>query len=140
MAKVSASEFAEKWARRLTAASPDIQRGIQRVDTAPTEKAAAKKDKMLTNLTAAVQSGKWEAGLRRVSLGDWKKAAIEKGIPRLSAGVQGAGTRMTEFATQLLNYEDSLQSQVTSMPDLTIEDSIARMTAWTRGMAKFKRS
>ncbi len=140
MAKVSASEFAEKWARRLTAASPDIQRGIQRVDTAPTERAAAKKDKMLTNLTAAVQSGKWEAGLRRVSLGDWKKAAIEKGIPRLSAGVQGAGTRMTEFATQLLNYEDSLQSQVTSMPDLTIEDSIARMTAWTRGMAKFKRS
>lgn len=139
MAKVNPNEFAEKWQRRLQSAAPDITRGINRVDTAPTEKAAQKKDKMLTNLTAAVQSGKWESGLRRVSLGDWKKAAIEKGVPRISQGVAAAGGKMTDFANQLLPFQDSLKSQVDSMPDLTLEDNINRMNAWVRGMSKFKR-
>jgi hypothetical protein len=140
MAKLSPQEFAEKWGRRLQSAAPDIQKGINRVDQAPTERAAQKKDKMLAGITNAVQNGKWEAGLRRVTLGDWKKAALEKGIPRISQGVQGATGKMSDFAGQLLPYQDSLKSQVDSMPDLSLEDSIARMNAWVRGMAKFKRS
>ena len=140
MAKLSPQEFAEKWARRLQSAAPDIQKGVNRVDVAPTEKAAQKKDKMLANLTASVQNGKWEAGLRRVSLGDWKTQIINKGIPRISQGVQGAQGKVSEFANQLLSYQDSLSSQINSMPDLTLEDSINRMNAWVRGMAKFKRS
>lgn len=140
MAKLSPQEFAEKWARRLQSAAPDIQKGVNRVDVAPTEKAAQKKDKMLANLTASVQNGKWEAGLRRVSLGDWKAQIINKGIPRISQGVQGAQGKVSEFANQLLSYQDSLSSQINSMTDLTLEDSINRMNAWVRGMAKFKRS
>ncbi len=140
MAKLTASEFAEKWQRRLQAAAPDIAKGVNRVDQAPTEKAAQKKDKMLANLTASVQSGKWENGLRRVTLGDWKKATVEKGIPRISQGVMGAGAKVTDFANQLLPYQDSLRSQIESMPDLTLEDSINRMTTFIRGMSKFKRS
>lgn len=140
MAKLTAQEFAEKWSRRLSAATPDIERGIQRVDTSPTEKAARKKDKMLQNLTMAVQSGKWEQGLRRVTLGDWKTAAIQKGIPRINQGVQGAQPKVAQFASELLNFQDSLKGQIDSMPDLTIEDSINRMNTWVRGMSKFKRS
>jgi hypothetical protein len=140
MAKLTASEFAEKWARRLSAATPDIERGINRVDTSPTEKAARKKDKMLANLTQAVQSGKWEQGLRRVTLGDWKQATIQKGIPRLNQGVTSAQPKVAQFASELLTFQDSLKGQVENMPDLTIEDSINRMNTWTRGMAKFKRS
>lgn len=140
MSKLTAQEFAEKWQRRLTAASPDIQKGINRVDTAPTEKAAAKKDKMLQNLTMAVQSGKWETGLRRVTLSDWKSAAINKGIPRISQGVMGATGKVTDFASQLLAFQDGLQSKVNSMPDLTLQDSINRAVAWIQGMSSFKRS
>lgn len=140
MAKLSPSEFAEKWARRLSAAAPDIQKGVQRVDVSPTEKAASKKDKMLRNLTDAVQSGKWEAGLRKVSLNDWKNALITKGIPRITQGVQGAQSDVADFATQLLAYQDQIKGEIERMPDLTIEDSIQRMTAWVRRMAQFKRS
>ncbi len=140
MPKLTASEFAEKWARRLSAAAPDIQKGINRVDVSPTEKAASKQDKMLQKVTEAINSGKWATGLRRVTLSDWKKAAIEKGIPRISQGVTGAGAKVTDFASQLLPFQDGLQSQISSMPDLTIEDSINRMTTWVRGMAKFRRS
>ncbi|MEM4721443.1 MAG: hypothetical protein QXT73_05220 [Candidatus Methanomethylicaceae archaeon] len=140
MAKVNPQEFAEKWARRLAAAGPDIQRGVTRVDKAPTEQAAAKKDKMLTNLTNAIQQGKWESGLRRVTLADWKRAMAEKGLARISQGVQTAQPKMAEFANQLLPYQDSLRAQIETMPDITLEDNIARVNAWIRGMAKFKRS
>ena len=140
MAKLTAQEFAEKWQRRLQAAAPDIQRGIQRVDVSPTEKAATKQDKMLANTTAAIQSGKWANGLRRVTLGDWKKAAVEKGIPRISQGVANAAPKVSDFASQLLPFQDSLKSQISGMPDLTIEDNINRMTTFIRGMSKFKRS
>ncbi len=140
MAKITAQEFAEKWSRRLSAAAPDIQRGVNRVDVSPTEKAAAKQDKMLANVTASIQSGKWANGLRRVSLGDWKKSIIEKGIPRISQGVAGATPKVSDFASQLLPFQDSLKSQLDTMPDLTLEDSINRMSTWVRGMSKFKRS
>lgn len=140
MAKLTPQQFADKWSRRLQAASPDIQNGINRVDQSPTELAASKQDKMLQNVTAAIQSGKWANGLRRVTLGDWKSAAINKGIPRISQGVTGASAKVTSFATQLLSFQDSLQSKVQSMPDLTLEDSINRMTTWVRGMSTFKRS
>lgn len=139
MAKLTAQEFAEKWARRLSGASVDIAKGINRVDTSPMEKAAAKKDKMLANLTASVQNGKWETGLRRVTLQDWKKSITEKGIPRITQGVQGAQSKVADFASQLQPFQDSLRSQIDGMPDLTIEDSIARMNAWVRGMSKFRR-
>jgi hypothetical protein len=138
MAKLNPNEFAEKWQRRLSAAAPDIQKGVSRVDISPTEKAAAKQDKMLANVTASIQSGKWAAGLRRVSISDWKAATINKGIPRLTQGVQGAAPKVANFANQLLPYQDSLQSQLANMPDLTLEDSIARMNTWVRGMSKFK--
>lgn len=139
MAKVNANEFAEKWARRLQSATPDIERGINRVTVSPTQKAAEKQEKMLQNLTRAVQSGKWAAGLQRVSLNDWKQAAITKGIPRISQGVAGAQPKVAKFAAQLLAHQEGLQKEIESMPDLTIEDSINRMVAWTRGMAKFSK-
>lgn len=140
MAKVTPQQFAEKWARRLQSAAPDITNGINRVDTSPTEKAAAKQDKMLANVTAAIQSGKWSRGLSRVTLADWKKAAIEKGVPRIAQGASGAQPKVTNFASQLLPFQDTLVAQVKSMPDLTLEDSIARMTTFVRGMSKFQRS
>lgn len=139
MAKLTPQEFAEKWQRRYSAAAPDMSRGVQRVDVSPTEKAAGKREKMLQNLTAAVQSGKWEAGLRRVTLNDWKKAYIDVGIPRASQGANAATPKVSAFASQLLPYQDSLKSKIEGMPDLTLEDNIARMTTWIRGMAQFKR-
>jgi len=137
--KVTAAEYAEKMARRLKASTEDIRRGVERVDVPPTAKAAAKKTKMLTNLTEAVQSGKWEAGLNRVTLEDWKRQTLEKGIGRIASGIDGAREKIEVFGAKLLAYEDRVMAEVEKMPDLTLEDSIARMGKWTREMAKFKR-
>ena len=106
MAKLTASEFQEKHARRLKAAVEDVRKGIDRVTESPTEKAALKQDKMLTNLTAAVNSGKWAAGLKRVSLEDWKKQTRDVGVNRIAAGIDAAKSKVISFAEELLPHID----------------------------------
>tara|TARA_B100001123_G_C15301962_1_gene1021342 strand:- start:1939 stop:2361 length:423 start_codon:yes stop_codon:yes gene_type:complete len=140
MAKVTASEAAEKWGRRLQGATEDIRRGVQSVTESPTEKAAAAADKMRERVIESIDSGKWQAGLRRVSLDEWKDAMLNKGVGRIAAGVQGAQPKMQAFMNELLPYVDNLKSRVDGMPDVTLEDSINRATAWIRGMSEFRRS
>lgn len=140
MARLTAQEFQDKHSRRLKAAVEDVRRGIDRVTESPTDKAAAKKDKMLMNLTAAVNSGKWEAGLKRVSLDDWKRKARDVGVNRIAAGIDAAKDKVIDFAAQLLPYIDRAQSEITNMPDVTLDDNINRMNTFIRRMAQFKRS
>ena len=140
MAKLTAVEFQEKHARRLKAAVEDVRKGIDRVTENPCEKAAAKQDKMLTNLTAAVSAGKWAAGLKRVSLEDWKSKARDIGVNRIAAGIDGAKTKVIAFAEQLLPHIDREKAKIAAMPDVTLDDNINRMTSFVRGMANFKRT
>jgi len=138
MAKLTPQEFQEKHNRRLKGAIQDMQAGIERVTVSPTAAAASKQDKMLARLSAKVQDGTWAARLRAVSLESWKADTIEKGVPRVSGGIDRAADKVTAFASKLLPYQDSLASQVSKLPDVTLEDSINRMTTWIRGMSKFK--
>jgi len=139
MSKLTASEFQEKHARRLKASVEDVRKGIDRVTESPTDKAAAKADKMLTNLTASVQSGKWAAGLKRVSLEEWKRKTRDVGVNRIAAGVDAAKDKTIAFAEQLLPHIDRGQEKIKAMPDITLDDSINRMTSFTRHMASFTR-
>jgi len=136
--RVTAAEFQEKHNRRLKGAVEDIRRGVERVSESPTAKAARKQDKMIAELTRAVQSGKWARSLNAVSLEEWKRKTVEKGVPRIASGIDEAAARVTAFAEKLLTFESTLMDTVAKMPDLTIEDSVNRATAWIRGMAKFQ--
>ena len=138
--KVTPEEYAEKQARNLKAATPDIRRGIERVTDSPTAKAAAAQEKMLARLTESVNSGKWANGLKRVTLEDWKSKTLTKGVPRIAAGIDAAYDKVVAFASELLPFQATLQGKVDGMADLTLEDNIQRAAEWMRGMAKFKRS
>ncbi len=139
MARVTPEEYQEKHARRLKGATEDIRRGVERVTQSPTEKAAAKADKFLAKVTESVQSGKWQSGLRRVTLEDWKGKMIDKGIARIPQGIDGARDKVIAFAGELLPHVDRGVEKVRNMPDLTLEDSINRMTSFVRHMSEFKR-
>ena len=140
MARVSPAEFADKWKRRISAATQDVRTGVERVTVAPTEKAAAKKDKMLSRLTDAMTNGKWEAGLRRVSLQDWKDAMLNKGLGRIAQGAEAATSKVEAFAGELLPHIDAGRRQLEGMPDITIEDSINRVGTFLRHMHTFRRA
>lgn len=140
MAKLTPAEFQEKHARRLKAAVEDVRRGIDRVTESPTEKAALKQDKMLTNLTAAVNSGKWAQGLKRVSLDDWKRATRDVGVNRIAAGIDAAKSKVIAFAEELLPHIDRGREKIKAMPDVTLDDNINRMVAFSRHMSELKRT
>lgn len=140
MAKLTPAEFQEKHARRLSAAVEDVRKGIDRVTVNPCELAAAKKEKMLANLTASVNDGRWEAGLRRVSLADWKDKAKNVGAGRIATGINAAKAKVIAFAEELLPHIDAGQAALKTLPDITLEDNIARMTSFIRHMANFKRT
>lgn len=139
MVKLTPAEFQEKHARRLVASVEDIRRGIDRVTESPMEKAIAKKEKMLTNLTAAVNDGRWERGLKRVSLEDWKTKTRDVGVGRIAAGIQAASSKVIAFAEELLPHIEAGQAKLANMPDITLEDNIARMSSFVRHMSNMKR-
>jgi len=139
MAKLTAEEFQEKHARRLKASLEDMRHGVEGVTENPMAKAAAKADKMKANIVASIDSGKWAAGLGRVSIDEWKSKMINKGINRVASGIDAAAPKVTAFASKLLPFVDAEVAKIKKMPDITLEDSISRMTSFVRGMSKFKR-
>jgi len=139
MAKVTPEEFAEKHNRRLKSALPDMEAGIKKVTEAPTAKAAAKQEKMKQRLIARIDDGTWAARLKKVGVDEWKEKAISKGIPRVSAGIDAARDKVTDFASQLLPHIDAGKAAIDKMPDITLEDSINRMSTFVRHMSKFKK-
>jgi len=139
MPRVTAEEFADKHNRRLKASLEDVRTGIQRVTVAPTEQAAKKKDKMKAKLNEAIDNGAWERGLKRVTLSDWQNKFLEKGVNRIPGGIDAAKDKVVDFARQVLPYIDTGQKKIAGMPDMTIEDSVARASEWIRHMSKFKK-
>lgn len=133
--KLTPEQLAQKWANRLKTSVEDIRQGVERVTQAPGVAAAAKADKWQARISENATKQKWARRVANVSLEDWKTAIINKGLPRISAGVDGAQDKMIAFATQLIAHQNTGLRTLEAMPDLTLEDNILRMTAWIRHMS-----
>lgn len=140
MAKVNAKEYAEKWARRLKGSTEDIRRGVQKVTVAPGKMAAQAKELLKQKLIEAIDNGLWETRVAGVSLEEWQEAILNKGVNRIGAGVDGAMVKQEAMAEKLLADVDAVAREVHTMPKGTLEDSIARMTHFARGMNKRKQT
>lgn len=134
--KLSAADISEKWGRRGKAAIPDAQAGVARVTVSPAEKAIAKEAKMLANTTQAIQDGRWRKGLEKVSLPEWKEKTIAKMGERMAGGIDAAAGKRQKFDDWLVNRLNAKLPEISKMPDLTLEDGIARMTSMVRHMAE----
>ena len=130
---------AQTWANNLAASTTKIQAGVQAVNSSPMAAAAAQSAAYLSGVQNAVSSGKWQNSLNAVSLPSWQQSMIIKGLPRIATGAQAAVTKMTSFMQQLLPYVQQLQGTLAATPRGGLEQNIARMNAWTRGMSQFKK-
>jgi hypothetical protein len=139
MAKLTPQQAAEKQARRLKGATEDIRLGVDRVTEAPGKKAAAKQDKMRQRINESIDSGIWATRVAAVPLEEWKAQMKDKGIPRISSGIDGAKAKVTDFFGKLFPYQDTIKAELERMPDLTLEDSINRATHQMRRMAQFRK-
>lgn len=137
MAKVNPQQFREKWGRRLKGAGQDIQAGINRVTEAPGQLAAAQKNKWVARMTDTAVQDKWADRVASVSLQEWKDKALNKGVGRIAAGVDGATAKVEKFASQLLPHIDEGRQGLASLPSVTLEDNINRAVTFMRHMAGF---
>ncbi len=136
MARLNAVEYQEKHARRLKASTQDIRTGIKRVSIAPGVMAAEQQELLITRFTEAVGSGKWAKRVAGVSLQDWQDAFLNKGVDRIAAGIDGAKEKTIKSAEKLLANVDTASAEVKRMPKGTLDDSISRMTHFSRRMAE----
>lgn len=132
------NSIADKWKTRLSGATAEIQAGIQRVNVAPGQQAAAKKDKWLNNVQAS--QDKWTRNVSRVSLSDWQNAAINVGVPRIAQGAAQKVGKVESFMSDFLPHLERGQAAVRAMPDNTFEARVQRAVAMMRHNATFKRS
>ena len=137
MAKITPQEAAAKWAQRTAAATADVARGIDRVTTAPGQKAAAAADKWHARVTGAKDKFRDNAGA--VSLGEWQEAA-KAGVARIATGVQAKQGKMERFQTEFFAHLDRGKATIDSMPTTSLEASIAKATAQMRHNAAFRRT
>ena len=131
----TAQQITSNWANGLKQNIGKIQEGVNAVTESPMEKAAGQKDKMLRNLTSAVNNGRWEAGLRSVSLSDWKQKTTSKIQSSLSTGVDNAISKHQKFSAYMVETLNSILPEVAAMPNNTIEDGINKVATIVRHMA-----
>lgn len=131
---------AQRWKNGMNNATDKIKDGVNGVTESPMAKAAANVDGYVQGVQRAAQSGKWAAGLNRVSLSDWKSQMVGKGIANMSNGVNSAVPKVTRFLTDFLPYADSVKQQIAAMPNVTENDAEQRAIAAIRLMRQFKRS
>lgn len=127
MATLTEQQAADKWAQRMAGSTPQVKAGVMAVQSSPMEKAASRADAYAAGVARAVEQGTYQAGLRAVSLDDWKAATAGKGADRIASGASQAKDKMTRFFQWLLPKTDAVKSAVAAMPKGTKEDSRARL-------------
>jgi len=140
MARVTPEQFQEKHQRRTEQALEDIRTGVQNVTVNPCELAANKIDKMRAGIIRAIDSGKTEAALRRVSLEEWRGKMLTKGVDRIPEGLTQAKQKVIDFASDLLPHIDKGLVELNKLADVTLADAKKRGTTWMDHMSKFKRT
>ena len=139
MSRLTPEQAADKLIRRAQGAVTDYVAGVKAVTESPTAAAAKQLDKAQMNYTEAVQSGRMAKRLNSVSKEDWIKATAEKGQARYAPGLTASREKSVEFFAEFLPYTDRVSAEVAAMPDLSIEDSVARASHAIRRLHEFER-
>lgn len=137
MARVTPEAAAQKWSTRLQNATPDITAGVNRVTEAPGVAAARQKQLWVSRVTQSAD--KWARRVSAVSLPDWQRSMIDKGVPRIAGGATAAVPKVTAFMQEFLPWVDQGVQQIANMPKGGVEQGIARAAAMIRHNAGFVR-
>lgn len=135
MARVNAQQWLTKWGQNLSAAGAAITQGINRVQIAPGQSAAAAADRYAAGVQRAVADGTWQNNVSKVSLQSWQQSMTTKGIPRLAQGITSAQQNKVASVTAMLTAVDTATSAANALPRGSLEQNIARSAAFQRAMA-----
>lgn len=126
----SAATAAQKWSQNFGAAGQAWATGIEGVQVAPGQLAAAAQARYLAGVQQSAQ--KWATKVASVSLATWKQQAVSKGQSRLASG---ATTGMAKYQTAIQAVLEAEKSIISSLPPRgTVEQNIQRSSAFQLAM------
>jgi hypothetical protein len=127
MAGLTPDQIASKWGRNTKGAVQSYKDGVMAVSSSPMEAAAAQADKAVQNFSAAITSGRWANNLRKVKLGDWQNAAVNKGADRIPAGVTQAMPKVIAFNQVWQPLMQQAKRELANMPNNSKEEALAKV-------------
>jgi len=140
MAKnLTADEIVRMWAERGAASAAAVKAGVQAVNEAPGEKAAAQADLWVQNVAKAKE--KFIQNSRAVSLQEWKTAMLNKGITNMQNGYNDRQNqaKFLAFMREFLPHVRAGAEMVRRMPKGNLQQAIARAEAMIRHNATFRK-
>lgn len=137
MAIPDAGTVGQRWQQSAASAQQRFTEGVQATTVDPTQLAVAAQAKLLQGFQQAVTSGRWASALQKVGKGGWQAATLAK-ANNYSTGINASVDKFVAAIGPVLAFEASLQAQIKSMPNNTIQDSIARSAAWQMGLHNWK--
>lgn len=139
MKNLNPAAIAAKWSNRMAGAGESMKQGVQAVTVAPTQQAAAAKDRWLAGIQRSAAEGTYEEGLNGVTLQDWQRSMLDKGITNMQTGARTSVPKVQKFLTAFLPFAQQVSEEVSQMPKGTIEDSVNRAAAAIRKLATFRK-
>lgn len=130
--------LAQEWLRRMKDSADKYRRAVNAVQTSPMEQAAQQESYWAARVAEAARQGRFSAGLRRVTLAQWRQAAATVGADRIAGLPDLKMAKVAAFWQRFLPHLVAVQNRVRSMPKTTYEQRRARMLAMADGLHEFR--
>lgn len=115
------------------------QNGVNAVTQNPASKAISRRSKWVQAMANPEVHDRWQAGLEKVTLQDWKNAAANVGAQRFSQSADKAQSNYQTFANDFFPFLENVKSQLDAMPDVTQEERIQKAVAAMRMIGAYNR-
>lgn len=125
---------AQSWASRLGGATQAYTDGVNGVQVAPGQLAAAAGDRWLQNTQASLP--RFKANSAAVTREAWQQAAVSKGAPRLASGATAAQPKMEMVFTKLFPTIRNVRASLPARGDINQNIERSRQFALKMNAAK----
>mgnify|MGYP001576030596 CR=1 FL=1 len=117
----------QRWKDAAAMGQTRYVEGVQATQVDVVGRAVAAQTKLLTNVTQAIQSGRWAAALSAVGNAGWKSKTLAKAA-NYAVGISAGGDEFQKAMSVWLPIISSASASVQAMPNASFADSLARMT------------
>lgn len=129
-------QISEKYQRRVQAAGPDYQAGVQNPSRSWSEGYVSSVNRMVQGFQNAVAEGKPQQGVQALGDTGWKNKTLAK-ANRYTESAQVAAQGYAARAQEILQAAQAAQSAAGAIPNDTFENRIQRATASMRAISDY---
>ena len=126
MARKTPQQITEKYGRKMAAAGPDYQAGVQQPSRNWEQATIAGKDRWAVGVQQALANGSFQAGVTGKN-DKWSRKATTVGVQRYAQAAQSAQAEYALVADKIISITSQVSDQVRAMPGATDQDREQRM-------------